>query len=605
MHSSSSSVLAKVARTRLGTLLAARIKLVDVLGIGAYGVVYAALDTTTKVRYAVKALLRDSATGEPLANTQNEVLLREISLLTRVHLHPNIVSVADVINRDDGLYVVMEYCAEGDLFLNITEKKRYVGDDELARSVFLQLVDAVYYCHSVGVYHRDLKPENVLVADDGARILLSDFGLATVDRVSYEHGCGSSFYVSPECHSDANQYGYDAAANDVWSLAVILINLTCGRNPWKTATLTDDSFRAYLRSPNYLQRILPVSPELNQILNRMFDTNPQTRITLEELYHAVKSCPRLTVSAEDHQRRIGQYQTSRNVYQTTPARTIVDTQTGTMTPPVTPNGAGRTTSRPETPRSSNNPFRRRHAYVCKDSPSPFTEADIKLPREKRDGLGITVPTNAIAASERLQQALWGARPTSTASTSSLTSHTSGVSTPASSVSSSPRSSADAYYFEQFANQQRLAEPFTDWDMNTISQSVYDACDFLDRKSSSSLMESAFFDPVTYQVPPTLQQVPQQPLSKTPPTPPPPRRLSMSSAAKKAMMLRALPAKAAKVAGARRRMIPNAMPTSDYYGLDGLREENIYVPPTTTTTATTTAAAPIVDDEHNCLCVKLF
>ncbi|KAK9319863.1 kinase-like domain-containing protein [Lipomyces orientalis] len=601
MHSSSSSVLAKVARTRLGTLLAARIKLVDVLGIGAYGVVYAAVDTAAKVRYAVKALLRDPATGEPLANTQNEVLLREISLLTRVHHHPNIVSVADVINRDDGLYVVMEYCAEGDLFLNITEKKRYVGDDELARSVFLQLVDAVYYCHSVGVYHRDLKPENVLVADDGARILLSDFGLATVDRVSYEHGCGSSFYVSPECHSDANQYGYDAAANDVWSLAVILINLTCGRNPWKTATLTDDSFRAYLRSPNYLQRILPVSPELNQILNRMFDTNPHTRITLEELYHAVKTCPRLTVSAEEQQRRIGQYQASRNVYQTTPARTIVDTQTGTMTPPVTPTGGGRTTSPPETPRSSNNPFRKRHAYVCKDSPSPFTEADIKLPRDKRDGLGITVPTNAIAASERLQQALWGTRPTSTASISSLTS---GVSTPASSVSSSPRSSADAYYFEQFANQQRLAEPFTDWDINAISQSVYDACDFLDRKSSSSVMESAFFDPVTYQVPPTPQQAQQQlPLSKTPPTPPP-RRLSMSSAAKKAMMLRALPAKAAKVAGSRRRIIPNPMPTSDYYGLDGLRDENMYVPPTTTagTTTTATTTAPIVDD---CLCVKLF
>ncbi|KAK9493406.1 kinase-like domain-containing protein [Lipomyces doorenjongii] len=603
MHSSSSSVLATVARTRLGTLLAARIQLVDVLGIGAYGVVYSALDTSTKVPYAVKALLRDPSTGQPLANTQNEVLLREINLLSRVHHHPNIVSVAEVINRDDGLYVVMEYCAEGDLFLNITEKKRYVGDDELARSVFLQLVDAVYYCHSLGVYHRDLKPENVLVANDGKRILLSDFGLATVDRVSYEHGCGSSFYVSPECHPDANQCGYDAAANDVWSLGVILINLTCGRNPWKTATITDDSFRAYLRSPRYLQRILPVSTGLNAILDRMFDTNSRTRITLEELYHAVESCSRLTVSSEEHQRRQQQFQLSRNVFHktpSTPARTIIDKQTGTMTP-ITPRSPafGRTTP-PETPRSSNNPFRNRHAYVYskpKDVPSPFTENGGKLSREKRDGLGITVPTNAIAASERLQEALWDTRPTSTTSTSSSTSHTSGASTPASSVSSSPRSSTNAYYFEQFANQQRLAEPFADCDMNTIAQSVYDACGFLDRKSSLSLMESAFFDPVTYQVPSPPQQSQQRqyntPLTPPPPPPPPSRRLSISSA-KKAMMSRVLPSKAAKVACSRRRIIPNAMPTSDCYGLDGLQDENIYVPTTTT-----------VEDDNNCLGVKLF
>ncbi|KAK9368728.1 kinase-like domain-containing protein [Lipomyces kononenkoae] len=604
MHSSSSSVLATVARTRLGTLLASRIQLVDVLGIGAYGVVYSAIDTTTKVPCAVKALLRDPSTGEPLANTQNEVLLREINLLSRVHHHPNIISVADVINRDDGLYVVMEYCGEGDLFLNITEKKRYVGDDELARSVFLQLVDAVYYCHSLGVYHRDLKPENVLVSHNGTRILLSDFGLATVDRVSYEHGCGSSFYVSPECHSDASQCGYDAAANDVWSLGVILINLTCGRNPWKTATMTDDSFRAYLRSSHYLQRILPVSTQLNDILDRMFDTNPQTRITLEELYHAVESCPRLTVSREEHQLRQQQYQLSRNVYQkapVSPVRTIIDEQTGTMTPVTPRSPAFGRMSPPVTPRrSTNNPFRNRHAYVYSKpqdaaavAASQFTETDGKVPRARRHGLGITVPTNVIAASERLQELLWdNARPTSTASSIS---HTSGTSTPASSVSSSPVTSADTYYFEKFAHEQRLAEPFADCDMNTISQSVYDACGFLDQKGSSSLMESAFFDPMTYQVPSGPEQRSQDKQLQQQPSPTPPaRRLSMSSA-KKAMMSRALPSKAAKAACARRKVIPNSTPTSDYYGLDGLLDENIYVPTTTRT----------VEDEDNCFRVKLF
>lgn len=193
-----SSALARAARLRVGLVIDDRLELTGVLGVGAYGVVYSAVDVYTLVPFAVKALLRNADTNALLlSDTHNDVLARETALLTQTHLHPNIISVVEVIDRRDGLYVVMEFCPEGDLFTNITEKKMFVGNDEAAREAFLQIADAVQYCHSLGIYHRDLKPENVLVSDGGRSLKLSDFGLATTERVSFEYGCGSSFYMSP------------------------------------------------------------------------------------------------------------------------------------------------------------------------------------------------------------------------------------------------------------------------------------------------------------------------------------------------------------------------------------------------------------------------
>ena len=73
------------------------------------------------------------------------------------------------------------------------------------------------------------------------------------------------------------------------------MNLTCGRNPWKRASPEDSTYRAYLKDPKFLQQILPISPELNMILARIFDPEPWRRITIPELKAAVISCPRFTM----------------------------------------------------------------------------------------------------------------------------------------------------------------------------------------------------------------------------------------------------------------------------------------------------------------------
>ncbi|GAO19229.1 hypothetical protein UVI_02060420 [Ustilaginoidea virens] len=283
---------------RLGRLLEGKLQLTDILGTGAYGVVYSAADVKTGVRYAVKCLSKFNADGTPLERRQVAYQQREIRLHYLASGHPNVVSMLKIVDDADSIYVILEYCPEGDLFLNITELGQYVGKDELARSVFLQILDAVEHCHKLGIYHRDLKPENILVTDNGNTVKLADFGLAIADERSEDYGCGSTFYMSPEClDASTRKPYYMCAPNDVWSLGVILVNLTCGRNPWKQASFQDSTYRAYAQCRDFLKTILPLTDELNDILGRIFDPNPDLRITLADLRRLIMACPQFTIPA--------------------------------------------------------------------------------------------------------------------------------------------------------------------------------------------------------------------------------------------------------------------------------------------------------------------
>ncbi|CDS09637.1 hypothetical protein LRAMOSA10997 [Lichtheimia ramosa] len=282
----------------LGTRIS-NYEIVNVLGEGAYGRVYLAKQIDSKKLapklYAIKSLRQAKLDDRQRAFQRTEIGLHaRLSSTSDQH----IIRLERVVREPGWVHMVMEYGPEGDLFSAITERDLYIGNHQLIRHVFLQLIDAVRHCHRHNVYHRDLKPENILVFDRGRSVKLADFGLATTQAVSNEYGCGSTFYFSPECQGDLrkkkHRVGYATAPNDVWSLGVILINLTTGRNPWRQASLTDETFCAYLSDPDFLLQILPISRELNQILKRIFCVDPLRRISLDELYERIKRCKHFT-----------------------------------------------------------------------------------------------------------------------------------------------------------------------------------------------------------------------------------------------------------------------------------------------------------------------
>ncbi|KAI0879396.1 kinase-like domain-containing protein [Hypoxylon argillaceum] len=283
---------------RLGKFLGESLQLVKIIGTGAYGVVYLAVDITTRIQYAVKTLSKFNADGSPLDRRQLDFQHRELRLHYLASAHPNVVSMHKIVEDPDCVYVVLEYCSEGDLFFNITDRGQYVGKDDMVKSVFLQILDAVEHCHALGIYHRDLKPENILVSNQGDTVKLADFGLATSNDRSEDYGCGSTFYMSPECLDPSSwRPFYYCAPNDVWSLGVILVNLTCGRNPWRQASFEDSTYRAFTKSQDFLRTILPLSDDLNDILGQIFTRNPDERITLPELRNRILACSQLTTPA--------------------------------------------------------------------------------------------------------------------------------------------------------------------------------------------------------------------------------------------------------------------------------------------------------------------
>ncbi|KAH9482564.1 Negative regulator of sexual conjugation and meiosis [Psilocybe cubensis] len=276
--------MARVAQSELMPDFTGRVlngyHLLESLGSGAYGKVYRASDTTAKARfYAIKCL------NKPAPGSHTELLQqREFANHKLVSGHPNVVAFHHHFNDDRFVYVVLDLCCGGDLFAAITERQIFQDNTELIRSAFLQLIDGVQYCHDLGIFHRDIKPENVLCSRDGTDVRLADFGLSIQSPVCSDFGCGSSYYMSPECIGKGITSGiYSTRHNDVWALGVILTNMITGRNPWRYATSDDECFSAFIHDNNFLRRVLPISEEINTLLKKIFTMNPLSRISLPAL----------------------------------------------------------------------------------------------------------------------------------------------------------------------------------------------------------------------------------------------------------------------------------------------------------------------------------
>lgn len=243
------------------------------LGYGAFAKVYHARNIRTGQSVAIKAVSKQKV----LKSGLTAHIKREISILRRLR-HPHIVRLFEVLATQTKIYFVLEFAKGGELFAKV-EKGRF--SEDLSRRYFQQLISAVGYCHSRGVFHRDLKPENLLL-DENWDLKVTDFGLSAVTEQVRPDGllhtlCGTPAYVAPEILA---KKGYDGAKVDVWSCGVILYVLNAGYLPFNDPNLMvmyRKIYKGEFRVPKW------TSPDLKRFLSRLLDTNPVTRITVDEI----------------------------------------------------------------------------------------------------------------------------------------------------------------------------------------------------------------------------------------------------------------------------------------------------------------------------------
>ncbi|KAG4990866.1 hypothetical protein JHK82_024357 [Glycine max] len=241
------------------------------LGEGNFGKVKLARDTHSGKLFAVKIL--DKSKIIDLNNIDQ--IKREISTL-KLLKHPNVVRLYEVLASKTKIYMVLEYVNGGELFDKIASKGKLKEAE--GRKIFQQLIDCVSFCHNKGVFHRDLKLENVLV-DAKGNIKITDFNLSALPQHFRADGllhttCGSPNYVAPEILANK---GYDGATSDIWSCGVILYVILTGYLPFddrNLAVLYQKIFKGEVQIPRWL------SPGSQNIIKRMLDANPKTRITM-------------------------------------------------------------------------------------------------------------------------------------------------------------------------------------------------------------------------------------------------------------------------------------------------------------------------------------
>lgn len=260
--------------TDQGRLVAGRYELTEQIGRGGMGTVWLARDTLLDRTVAVKKLRVPSQADDEERALLYERTRREARSAARIS-HASVTVVHDVV-EDEGLpCIVMEYVPSRSLADAVRERGP-LAPEETAR-VGLAMAGALRAAHTAGVLHRDVKPANVLLAQDGERIVLTDFGIAaasdTTTLTRTGEFIGSVDYASPE----RVQGGEAGEASDAWGLGATLYEAVEGEPPFRQATWMETAFAMATDPPRPMKRAGTLEPLIEALLGK----DPETRLTLE------------------------------------------------------------------------------------------------------------------------------------------------------------------------------------------------------------------------------------------------------------------------------------------------------------------------------------
>nr|XP_013028786.2 calcium/calmodulin-dependent protein kinase kinase 2 isoform X2 [Anser cygnoides] len=275
-------------------------KLKDEIGKGSYGVVKLAYNEDDNTYYAMKVLSKKKlmrqagfprrppprgAKGASEGCVQPkgpiEQVYQEIAILKKLD-HPNVVKLVEVLDdpSEDHLYMVFELVKQGPVMEIPTLKP--LSEDQ-ARFYFQDLIKGIEYLHYQKIIHRDIKPSNLLVGEDG-HVKIADFGVSNEFKGAdalLTNTVGTPAFMAPETLSETRKI-FSGKALDVWAMGITLYCFVFGQCPFMDERILSLHNKIKTQTLEF-----PDQPEvtdfLKDLITRMLDKNPESRISVPEI----------------------------------------------------------------------------------------------------------------------------------------------------------------------------------------------------------------------------------------------------------------------------------------------------------------------------------
>ncbi|XP_069744155.1 calcium/calmodulin-dependent protein kinase kinase 1 [Narcine bancroftii] len=295
-------------------------KLKTEIGKGSYGVVKLAYNENDDKHYAMKVLSKKKLMkqqgfprrppprgSKPLSGEQAkapaplERVYQEIAILKKLD-HPNIVKLVEVLDdpTEDNLHMVFELMSKGPVMEVPTDNP---FSEQHSHFYFRDIILGIEYLHYQKIIHRDIKPSNLLLGDNG-HIKIADFGVSNQfegNDALLSSTAGTPAFMAPETLCETRK-SFHGKALDVWAIGVTLYCLVFGKISQSTSTGNGESltFAPCPQCPFMDDYILvlhskirnrpvefperpEISEDLKDLILRMLDKNPDTRITILQI----------------------------------------------------------------------------------------------------------------------------------------------------------------------------------------------------------------------------------------------------------------------------------------------------------------------------------
>jgi len=250
-----------------------RFTILNEIGRGSYGVVYAAHDPVLAREVAIKII---PLAREDQFRTQIEASFLHEAKSAGGMSHPSIVTIYDAGKTDAFAYIAMERLHGQDLHEYLASGNRM--SPRQSASMMMRVSDAIHYANKRGLVHRDIKPSNIFLSRDLKPKLL-DFGTALAPAPETKlrgtrQLVGTPNYMSPEQADGATL----DARSDIFSLGTIMYELLCGRRAFDGRTVDETLDQVLAASPKPVDRIRPETPPaLVEIVRKAMARDPAAR----------------------------------------------------------------------------------------------------------------------------------------------------------------------------------------------------------------------------------------------------------------------------------------------------------------------------------------